>query len=324
MNFLYLTDVFCPWCYGFAPVMRRLVAEHPELPVRVLGGNLMDEPQTLTGMLEEYPTIREFFARLQETTGQSTEHFRQALERAAAGTGPDLLMHSPAMNLPLAALRHLAPGHQLEQMEAFQMAFYAQARDVMAAGEQAAIAAAWLPAGTPPDALTTAMADPAIQSAARHDAAEAEEVMGEFLLYPTLYLEHGGQRTLLEQVHPVANQADLLAMQKEVAGVFIHELMYRYIVDLAQASRKEPRLALGLSPRASLALAGMARAAAYLAGRDFVAPQEVTAVFADVARHRLVLADQAKAGGETVDVVIDDLLRTVPRPRPEKADRHGR
>ena len=125
-----------------------------------------------------------------------------------------------------------------------------------------------------------------------------------------------GQRTLLEQVHPVANQADLLAMQKEVAGVFIHELMYRYIVDLAQASRKDPRLALGL--------AGMARAAAYLAGRDFVAPQDVTAVFADVARHRLVLADQAKAGGETVDVVIDDLLRTVPRPRPEKADRHGR
>lgn len=50
----------------------------------------------------------------------------------------------------------------------------------------------------------------------------------------------------------------------------------------------------------------------------------MTAVFADVARHRLVLADQAKAGGETVDVVIDDLLRTVPRPRPEKADRHGR
>ena len=178
MNLLYLTDVFCPWCYGFAPVMRRLAAEHPELPVRVLGGNLMDEPQTLTGMLEEYPTIREFFARLQETTGQSTEHFRQALEQAVAGTGPDLLMHSPAMNLPLAALRHLAPGHELEQMEAFQMAFYAQGRDVMAAGEQAAIAAA-------------------IRSAARHDAAEAEEVMGEFLLYPTLYLEHDGQRTLL-------------------------------------------------------------------------------------------------------------------------------
>ena len=112
-------------------------------------------------------------------------------------------------------------------------------------------------------------------------------------------------------------------MQKEVAGVFIHELMYRYIVDLAQASCKELRLALGLRPRASLALAGMARAAAYLAGGIFQ-PRDVTTVFADVARHRLVLTDQAKAGGEMVDVVIDDLLRTVPRPRPEKADRQGR
>ena len=197
MNFLYLTDVFCPWCYGFAPVMRRLAAEHPELPVRVLGGNLMAEPQTLTGMLEEYPTIREFFIRLQETTGQTTEQFRLALEQAAAGTGPDLLMHSPAMNLPLAALRQLSPGHQLEQMEAFQMAFYAQGRDVMAAGEQEAIAAAWLPAGAAPGALAAVMADPAVREAARHDAAEAEEIMGEFLLYPTLYLEHDGRRTLL-------------------------------------------------------------------------------------------------------------------------------
>ena len=197
MNFLYLTDVFCPWCYGFAPVMRRLAAEHPELPVRVLGGNLMAEPQTLTGMLEEYPTIREFFIRLQETTGQTPEQFRLALEQAAAGTGPDLLMHSPAMNLPLAALRQLSPGHQLEQMEAFQMAFYAQGRDVMAAGEQEAIAAAWLPAGAAPGALAAVMADPAVREAARHDAAEAEEIMGEFLLYPTLYLEHDGRRTLL-------------------------------------------------------------------------------------------------------------------------------
>jgi len=129
---------------------------------------------------------------------------------------------------------------------------------------------------------------------------------------------------LLDRVRPVAGQADLLAMQQEVSTVFVHELMYRYIVALAQASRKDPRLAVGLSPRATLALTSMTRAAAYLAGRDFVAPQDVTAVFDAVARHRLVLNDQARAGGETVDSVMQDLLRTVPRPRPEKADRHGR
>ena len=129
---------------------------------------------------------------------------------------------------------------------------------------------------------------------------------------------------LLDRVRPVAGQADLLAMQQEVSTVFVHELMYRYIVALAQASRKDPRLAVGLSPRATLALTSMTRAAAYLAGWDFVAPQDVTAVFDAVARHRLVLNDQARAGGETVDSVMQDLLRTVPRPRPEKADRHGR
>lgn len=53
---------------------------------------------------------------------------------------------------------------------------------------------------------------------------------------------------LLDRVRPVAGQADLLAMQQEVSTVFVHELMYRYIVALAQASRKDPRLAVGLSP----------------------------------------------------------------------------
>lgn len=249
MNLLYITDVFCPWCYGFAPVMARLAAEHPELPVRVLGGDLVDEPCSLTTMLEEHPSLPAFFARLQETTGQPTERFRSLLEQAAAGTGPDLRMHSPAMNLPLAALRHLAPGHELEQMEAFQLAFYGQGRDVMDPAECAAIAARWLPAALPPhvrpegppevlsvapaadapgprpatpsrdmcgtpsgspapapsDApsgspaavLHAAMADPAVNAAARQDTAEAEAVMGEFLIYPTLYLEHDGERILL-------------------------------------------------------------------------------------------------------------------------------
>lgn len=49
-HFLYLSDVFCPWCYGFAPVMQRLAAEHPDLPVRVLGGDLVGQATTLTEM----------------------------------------------------------------------------------------------------------------------------------------------------------------------------------------------------------------------------------------------------------------------------------
>ena len=45
--FVYIADVYCPWCYAFAPVMQMLAAGHPDIPVRVLGGNLISEPITL-------------------------------------------------------------------------------------------------------------------------------------------------------------------------------------------------------------------------------------------------------------------------------------
>ena len=119
------------------------------------------------------------------------------------------------------------------------------------------------------------------------------------------------------------DQNDLLTMQAEVDNIYMSKEILRYIVELSQATRKDARLALGLSPRASLAVAGMARAAAYLSGREFVVPQDVTAIFADTAHHRLSLTEQARTGGETVENVIVDVLHTVPRPRPEKPT-HGR
>ena len=123
---------------------------------------------------------------------------------------------------------------------------------------------------------------------------------------------------LLDRVQPVMDQNDLLTMQAEVDNIYMSDEILRYIVELSQATRKDARLALGLSPRASLAVAGMARAAAYLSGREFVVPQDVTAIFADTAHHRLSLTEQARTGGETVENVIADVLHTVPRPRPEK------
>lgn len=66
--FLYVSDVFCPWCYGFGPVLERLHAEYPHWGLRVLGGNLVDEPVTLAEMLEESPHLRDFFIRLEKTT----------------------------------------------------------------------------------------------------------------------------------------------------------------------------------------------------------------------------------------------------------------
>ena len=124
------------------------------------------------------------------------------------------------------------------------------------------------------------------------------------------------RHALLDRVQPVMDKNDLLAMQQQVNEVFMSDEIRRYIVELSRATRQDGRLALGLSPRASLA-------AAYLSGRNYVAPQDVTAIFADVTHHRLRLTEQARTGGETVENIIADVLHTTPRPRPEKPS-HGR
>ena len=131
------------------------------------------------------------------------------------------------------------------------------------------------------------------------------------------------RRALLDRVQPVMDKNDLLAMQQQVDAVYMSDEIRRYIVELSRATRQDSRLMLGLSPRASLAVAGMARAAAFLGGRNYVAPQDITAIFADAARHRLCLTEQARTGGDTVQNILDDVLHTVPRPRPEKPF-HGR
>ena len=131
------------------------------------------------------------------------------------------------------------------------------------------------------------------------------------------------RRALLDRVQPVMDKNDLLAMQQQVDEVYMSDEIRRYIVELSRATRQDSRLTLGLSPRASLAVAGMARAAAFLGGRNYVAPQDITAIFADAARHRLRLTEQARTGGDTVQNILDDVLHTVPRPRPEKPF-HGR
>ena len=131
------------------------------------------------------------------------------------------------------------------------------------------------------------------------------------------------RHALLERVRPVMSREDLQAMQQEVDEIYMSDEIRHYIVSLSQKTRQEPRLLQGLSPRATLAVAGMARAAAYLSGRNYVVPQDITAIFADAAQHRLRLTEQAQTGGETIGAVLADVLHTVPRPRPEKSS-HGR
>lgn len=118
----------------------------------------------------------------------------------------------------------------------------------------------------------------------------------------------------LEAVRQAADRAKLLEMQRQVREVTVHDDIIAYITRLAAASREHPLLRLGISPRGALAVSRMAKACAYLCGRDFVVVEDVQRVFADVCAHRLLLSQRARAEKKTEGQVIGELLAAVKVP----------
>ena len=118
----------------------------------------------------------------------------------------------------------------------------------------------------------------------------------------------------LEQVQKVVGTTEILSMQREVQRIYLADSLYDYIARLTAATRKEPLIRLGASPRGSIALTRMAQAAAYLSGRDYVIPRDVQIVFHDVIGHRIVLSPQAKMADVSVASLLEKILNRVNAP----------
>ena len=116
-------------------------------------------------------------------------------------------------------------------------------------------------------------------------------------------------------VRTVAGPADLAAARREVDAVRCEPAVQAYIVALARATRGSPSVSLGVSPRGAVALLHAAKAWSWLAGREFVTPDEVKAVAKATMRHRLQLRPEVELEGGTPDGVLDGVLATVPVPR---------
>ncbi|MFV2022003.1 AAA family ATPase [Micromonospora sp. LOL_023] len=116
-------------------------------------------------------------------------------------------------------------------------------------------------------------------------------------------------------VRPVTNAADLAAARRAVGQVRVSEEVFGYIVDLCRATRMSPALSLGASPRGTTALLNTAKAWGWLAGRDYVTPDDVKSVTRATLRHRVRLRPEAELEGVTADGVLDAVLGTVPTPR---------
>lgn len=122
----------------------------------------------------------------------------------------------------------------------------------------------------------------------------------------------------LDHVTPAIQAEDLLAMQKEVSSIYVHDEVYKYIVRLVTATRKNEMLDLGISPRGTIALSKMAQARAYLQKRDYVIPEDVVTVFPDVAVHRVRRSAKAKLNHRSEFDVLSQILNETSKPSPEK------
>ena len=116
-------------------------------------------------------------------------------------------------------------------------------------------------------------------------------------------------------LRPVAGPEDLLAGQAAVRRVAVREDVLAYVVDLCRATRQSPSLQLGVSPRGATALLAVARAWAWLSGRDYVIPDDVKAMARPTLRHRVEIRPEAELEGVTADAVLESVLATVPVPR---------
>jgi MoxR-like ATPase len=118
----------------------------------------------------------------------------------------------------------------------------------------------------------------------------------------------------LDHLEPVAHREDVLAAIESARSVFVEESVGSYVVRLLHHTRESPRLALGASPRAGIALLRMAKARAVARSRDFVTPEDVQTVAAPVLEHRLIVAPEARAAGITGDDVVREALDRTPVP----------
>ena len=107
---------------------------------------------------------------------------------------------------------------------------------------------------------------------------------------------------------------DVKAIQGYLYSVKVIDEIYYYMADLCEATRQEPVVELGVSPRGTSALAQMAKARAVLKERDYVIPEDVQAVFEDVCCHRLVLRPQAKIEGITAADILKKVLDSIKAP----------
>ena len=121
--------------------------------------------------------------------------------------------------------------------------------------------------------------------------------------------------TALDEIGSVLDAADVLALQAAADAVRLDPALRDYIIALAHASREHDELAVGISPRGTLAMAGAARATALVKSRDYVIPEDITELAIPVFAHRVVSRTSLRTGDPSANIgAIEAVVRTVDAP----------
>ncbi len=149
-----------------------------------------------------------------------------------------------------------------------------------------------------------------------------EAQMDRFLMrisigYPDFNEERNILRRFKEEdpeIQPVAKAEEIIALQQAVRKVHVDDSLYDYIVRITSETRNHPEVALGVSPRGSLALFHTAQARALYLGRDYVTPDDIKPLAEPVLAHRIVLRQEAKLRRITAANILNGILGSVPVP----------
>ena len=117
-----------------------------------------------------------------------------------------------------------------------------------------------------------------------------------------------------KQIDYVVEEADIIAMIKEVQLVKVHPDLIDYLLRLVEETRNNSAISLGASPRATLALSRSSQALAYMNGRDFVIPDDIRKMVIPVLAHRLVLSSEAKLNKQTPEKLLKVILSKIKQP----------
>ena len=118
----------------------------------------------------------------------------------------------------------------------------------------------------------------------------------------------------LEDLQPVLSLEELLQLQSEVKKVLVDDTIKAYIIELANRTRNNDWIYLGVSPRASIALMKASQAYAFLNGRDYVLPDDVQYLVPFVFAHRLILKSEARYEEMNSEFIIREIISTTPVP----------